>query len=466
MNARFPLLRRTLPAWHLPRPLRLAARGWPLLLLVPAWYFKHPLLFKLRGLETAVLLGLPIVVLWGSGRRLAPITRGLLLAVLPLAGAQEVLWQWQRAFVLAAGPAVRSVGRHFIVGYTDFDEVATLAEKGLIGGIYVGRRNVRQRSFAAVRDEIAALQAVRHRAGLPPLIVAADQEGGRVSHLSPPLERLPPLAALATHPARAEAARGYGAQQGAALAALGINLNLGPVVDLRPATPARHDGFSDIAVRAISDDPAVVSRVAAAYLDGLASNGVVGTLKHFPGLQRVDRDTHLRTAHLAENPDALAGDWAPFRALAGHAGSAMMLGHVTLDAIDPRRAASHSPQLIAGLLRGDWQYDGILITDDLNMGAVFDRGIGRVAGEALAAGADLVMVSYDPRQIYRALYGAAAALASGRIAGQTLRDSAARLTDFPALDPRHDSRRRQIPVLHARYADTPNRAPTLRTSEP
>lgn len=113
----------------------------------------------------------------------------------------------------------------------------------------------------------------------------------------------------------------------------------------------------------------------------------------------------------------------------GYAGSALMLGHVTLEAFDVQRAASHSPAVVR-LLRKDWGYDGVLLTDDLNMGAVYDLGIGKVASEALAAGVDVVLVSYDPRQVYRAVYGAAAALTDGRLTAENLVASRQRLNEF------------------------------------
>ena len=404
----------------------LAANLWPLALLPSAWHYQHPLLFSLRHGESALLWGLPLLGLlcW---RRLPGAARVLLLGVGLLLGWQAVEYRLQREAVLAAGPVMREVGRHFIVGYTDVEEVRELAAKGLIGGIYVGRRNVRGRRLAEVRDEIAGLQAVRAQAGLPPLIVAADQEGGRVNHLSPLLERLPPLAGVVDQPDPGLAAQAYGTRQGGALAGLGVTLNFGPVVDLRPANRPAGDRFSDIPARAIGSDPEGVAEIAAGYLDGLAASGVRGTLKHFPGLGRVDRDTHLHPARLSETPTELAADWLPFRSLAGHAGSALMLGHVTLEALDPQRAASHSPAVVR-LLRDDWCYDGLLVTDDLNMGAVYNLGIGKVAAEALAAGVDLVLVSYDPRQFYRALHGAATALASGALTADALTASAKRLT--------------------------------------
>lgn len=406
----------------------LAASLWPLALLPSAWHYQHPLLFSLRHAESALLWGLPLLGLlcW---RRLPGLARMLLLGVGLLLGWQAVAYRLQREAVLIAGPAMREVGQHFIVGYNDVEEVRELAAKGLIAGIYVGRRNVRGRSLAEVRDEIAGLQAVRAQAGLPPLIVAADQEGGPVNHLSPLLERLPPLAGVTGQPDPGIAAQAYGKRQGDALAGLGVTLNFGPVVDLRLADRPAGDMFSDIPARAIGSDPEGVAEVAAGYLDGLAASGVRGTLKHFPGLGRVDRDTHLHPARLSETPAELAADWLPFRTLAGHAGSALMLGHVTLDALDPYRATSHSPAIVR-LLRNDWGYDGVLVTDDLNMGAVYSQGIGKVASEALNAGVDLVLVSYDPRQVYRAIFAAAQALEQGRIDPARLAAGGRRLQAF------------------------------------
>ncbi|HXE37810.1 MAG TPA: glycoside hydrolase family 3 N-terminal domain-containing protein [Azonexus sp.] len=403
----------------------------PLLLLGIAWHLKHPLLHGLRHLETPLLLALALGGLaWRRGfpGRL-PAT--LLLAVLVVTLCREGEYQSQRTAVLAGSEALRTVGAHFVVGFSDFAELRPLAAGGLIGGIYLAKRNLRGRTQAEVAAEIAALQALRRRAELPPLIVAGDQEGGPVSHLSPLLEAMPPLASLAGGAYQSERARRYGAQQGRGLAALGVNLNFGPVVDLRPAGADHpHDRLTRISARAIAADPATVGSVAAGYIDGLGERGVRATLKHFPGLGRVRHDTHLRAARLDDAPAALAADWQPFRELGRHPGTAIMLGHVMLAALDPQRAASHSAAVIDGLLRGEWDYDGVLITDDLNMGAVYDLGIGRVAAEALAAGVDLVLVSYDPRQVYRALQGAAQALERGEIAASRLQRSKQRLAEF------------------------------------
>ncbi len=274
-----------------------AAIALPTLLLITAWHLKHPLLYALRHLETPLLIGAPALALL-RGRRILPVvSRALLLAVLLITVWHEVEYRLQRDAVLTASPAMQAVGQHFIVGYSDFDEIRRLTASGLIGGIYLAKRNLRGRSFEQVAGEIAELQAIRRRAELPPLIVAADQEGGAVSHLSPMLEALPPLSTLAAMKDPAGAARSYGQRQGRQLTALGVNLNFGPVIDLRPAKGAE-DRLSDIAARAIASEPGRVTEIAGGYLDGLNDHGVRGTLKHFPGLEQ----TIANLAELDQHP--------------------------------------------------------------------------------------------------------------------------------------------------------------------
>ncbi len=387
-----------------------------LLLALWSWELKHPALFSLRPLETALILGLGAAGLgWALHRRqtdrLRRVTSGLVLlgcsAAILLALVQEGWFRWQRWQVLQAPPLMRVLGAHFVVGFRDYAELAPLAERGLIGGIYLTRRNVAGRSLGEVRAEIDKLQALRRQAGLPPLFVAADQEGGDVSHLSPLLPAQPPLARLAGLQTgeRGLAAYRYGQQQGGALQALGVNLNLSPVVDLKPE---KRGGWVDthtlIHKRAIATDPAIVEQVAAAYVRGLQTRAVQGTLKHFPGLGQVRADTHHRPARLPLGLDRLQREWRPFRDISQRTGAAIMVGHVTVDAVDAARPASTSRAVIDGLIRRQWQYDGLILTDDLNMGAVRHLGITNAARACLNAGADLVLLTYDPDQYFRVMH--------------------------------------------------------------
>src|SRR5882757_3896431 len=357
------------------------------------------------------------------------------LAMLASHGAFEL----RKHRVLQTKPALaRSLGQHFIVGYSSFDEVARLAERGLIAGVYVTKHNAAGKTAESLKAEIAALQDRRRVAGLPPLTVAADQEGGIVSHLGPPLTRLPSLASLAELPPdqRQAKAEEFGRIHGQELASLGINLNFAPVLDLRPeARRNRLDFNTLIGQRAISDDPAKVSTIAGAYIHGLESAGVNATVKHFPGLGRVRADTHHFNADLDTPVGELeATDWRPFRDVLSTTDARLMVGHVAVSAIDPGRPASHSKAVIDGLIRKTWNYQGIVITDDLVMGAIYQHDVCTAVVEALNAGVDLLLVAYDGAQFYR--FFACASEAADRNALDTamLRDSEMRLKRALVID--------------------------------
>ena len=334
--------------------------------------------------------------------------------------------------VLSAGVTeARQLGPHFMVGYSSFPEVARLAEQGLIGGVYVTRHNIRGRSVDALRAEIAALQDKRRAAGLPPLIVAADQEGGIVGHLAPPLTKVPALATLAglAPDDQQTKAEEFGRIHGRELAGLGVNLNLAPVLDLKPPLRRnRLDFHTLIGQRAIATDPVVVSTIASAYVSGLEASGVGATLKHFPGIGRVRTDTHHFSANLNTPVRELeATDWLPFREVLSHSHSALMVGHITLTAVDPDHAASHSKRVVDGIIRDKWGYQGLVMTDDLVMGAIYQHDVCKAVVEAINAGVDLLLVAYDGAQFYRIFGCALDGSRQGKLDAAMLRASAARL---------------------------------------
>ncbi len=403
-------------------------------------YKNQPVLIHLRGAGTVVMVATCLAMIAWLVRRGCWTRAGLagrwllalwLLPLVSMLSAQASFEDTKRSVLRTEPSVAQNLGRHFVVGYSDFDEVAELVEKGLIAGIYVSRGNVAQRGPDEIRAEIAALQARRRRAGLPPLIVAADQEGGIVSHLAPPLTPLPALASLtALSPkARAKQAEEFGRTHGRELASLGVTMNFAPVLDLKPkARLSRVDLNTLIGERAISDDPALVSEIASAYVRGLEATGVGATVKHFPGLGRVHGDTHLVRADLDTPVDELeASDWRPFKDVLANSQAELMIGHVALTAVDPDRPASHSKAVIDGILRKRWNHRGVIITDDLVMGAVYGRNICTAVVEALNAGVDLLLIAFDSSQFYRIFTCAADAAAQNQLDPAMLRKSEARL---------------------------------------
>jgi beta-N-acetylhexosaminidase len=309
--------------------------------------------------------------------------------------------------ILASDPErLERLGRHIVIGYHSPSSVRALVEKKAIAGVFLTDHNVRGRKVAAIRAEIDSWQAIRAAQHLPPLIIAADQEGGAVSRLSPPLARQPGLArVLANLKPGADvksAVVDYARKQAGELKRIGVNLNFSPVVDLKIDPQRRSDGETQLRYRALSADPKFVSDAAGWYCETLAAEGIFCTLKHFPGLGRVTRDTHRHAGDIKAPVLELNGtDWVPFRALMNKSHVVTMLAHVRLRDVDPTTPASYSLPVIDGLIRTEWGHQGLIITDDFSMGAVTRsaNGVGGAAVKALNAGSDLVLVSYSDRHL-------------------------------------------------------------------
>ncbi len=310
-----------------------------------------------------------------------------------------------RAEVVASNSArLARMGHHVIIGYHVFAQAKSLVERRAIAGVFITDHNARGRSAAALKGEIDSLQAIRKAQGLQPLIIAADQEGGAVSRLSPPLQRQQSLgqliAKLPNDTVRKSAVEAYASLQAEQLRRLGVTVNFAPVVDLNLNPKNRRDGETQLRSRAIDDEPFLVAKVAGWYCATLAKSGIMCTLKHFPGLGRVSRDTHVVTGEISASEGQLElNDWVPFRRLMDKPYIATMLGHVRVGSIDKSTPASYSKVIITDLIRKRWKHQGLLITDDFSMGAItrsHDR-VGGAAIKALQAGADLVLVSFSEK---------------------------------------------------------------------
>lgn len=447
LNVAFALARFALIAAMMP-----LAIGW-----------RTPLFASWRYTALAALIILPLIVMafefWmlrtqrasrAAPRLLRFISFATILLGVVAFGATAALegqFLYKRHTVLSADTrALEKLGRHVLVGYRDPSMLNALIERRAIAGAFVSARNVQGKSIATIGQEISALQDVRRRQKLDLLWIATDQEGGAVSRLSPPLGRMPALAEIVAlhrdHAERQLAVAQYAARQGRELASMGVNLNFAPVVDLNHGIVNPDDRLSRIASRAISSDPATVTEVSRLYCATLIMTGVHCTLKHFPGLGRVFDDTHRVTADLdASTAELEASDWMPFRQLKSEDAAFTMLGHARLMALDKTRPASFSEAVVKGLLRENWKHDGVLITDDFSMGAVTlsREGVAGGAIEALNAGVDLVLVSYDPDQYFYVMDALLKADRDGRLRPEALEASDARLRRAAAQKPGNSS---------------------------
>ncbi len=422
-----------------------------LVLLLIAVYFRVPFWANWRALSfwTVVLGGLGLIIyqsinLFKKTNKQRQISRFLILAIASLALSTVLVIQNRfiltKQYVLNAEPnKLAELGRHFVVGYRDFSEVKELVAKKAIGGVFITVRNIRNKTKQEIQQEIQILQDIRRSQNLPPLWIAADQEGGLVSRLSPPLTKLPQISQLIKEEKNIELKKDeiikYAQTHGRELSELGVNLNFAPVVDLNKGIINPNDKFTKVYQRAISEDKEVVAKVALWYCQTLEKYGVRCTIKHFPGLGRVSNDTHIADAELTASIDELnSDDWVPFRQVMSNSQAMTMLGHVKLTAIDDRSPVSFSQPVVTGIIRNNWQYDGILVTDDFSMQAVYGskEGLQLATVKAINAGVDLILFSFDKDLYYEAMSALLKAKNKGELDSKALEKSRKRLESLPS----------------------------------
>ena len=285
------------------------------------------------------------------------------------------------------------------------------------GGVILFRRNVR--SGAQLRDLVAALRELG--AGAPPL-VALDHEGGRVHRLPAPFTHFPPAATVARGGVRAAFAVGHA--MGRELAAVGIDIDFAPVLDVR-ANP-RNQVIGD---RAFGTTPGVVTRLGLAHARGLSRGGVVPCGKHFPGHGSTVGDSHLVLPRVTASRRALQRvDLPPFTRAIETGIPALMTAHVVCDALDPHRPATLSSRICRDLLRRRLGFRGVLFSDDLEMQAIAGRrSPQRSAVAALAAGCDMLLVCQSLAAAGQAMLGVERAVERGTLDARAVAQSLLRI---------------------------------------
>lgn len=324
------------------------------------------------------------------------------------------------------------VGRMLLVGFEGLhppDYILEWLAEGRIGGVIFFARNVE--SPAQVARLVRSVQsAARH----PPLI-AIDQEGGIVARLREGFTESPGAMALGAADSEMLAEQ-MAAALGAELHALGINFNLAPVVDIG------HDSSNPvISTRTLGAEAARVSRLAVAQVGGFQSAGVAACAKHFPGHGNTPTDSHVSLPVVSGALDFLwEHDLVPFRATVDADIASVMISHVKFEALDPVYPSTLSPAIITGLLREEIGFEGLIVTDCMEMQAITQNyGAGESAVLAALAGVDAMFFSHT-RQNQEAAYDALLhAAESGRLPLAQIDAANARLDAFtrrfPAVEP-------------------------------
>lgn len=284
-------------------------------------------------------------------------------------------------------------GQRLMVGFdgTEFDsDLKYLIDTLLVGGIILFKRNIG--TPEALRLLCESAQAHAGACGQPPLIIAIDQEGGSVARLKKPFTEFdgnPSMKSVADAIRFAEITADE-------LKRVGINMNFAPVLDVAP------EGIESImATRSFGPDPEWVAMMGETVIRRLQEKGIMAVAKHFPGIGRTVLDSHLDLPVL-ETPlsDLESFDLLPFRRAIEAGVAGMMLSHIHYPRIDPDWPASLSPLIAGDLLRKKLNYNGVVMTDDLDMGAIVKHfGFEGAISQVMAAGIDLILVCHRSEKI-------------------------------------------------------------------
>lgn len=313
------------------------------------------------------------------------------------------------------------VGQLFMLGFLGTSvskDLAGLMETYRPGGMIVFARNLES------ADQIAHLTNELQKLARPaPLLLAIDQEGGRVSRLPAGFTIFPPCGVLGQC-GSTELAYAVAAATALELRAVGLNMNMAPVLDLNtnPNSPIIGD-------RAFSADPKQVSELGVATIAGLQDNRVIACGKHFPGHGDTTADSHKELPIMDGTAERLHQmELRPFRFAIEHGLTTVMTAHVLYPGLDPQYPATLSPVILTDLLRHQLGFDGVILTDDLEMQAIVDHyGIEEAAVLALQAGADILLICKDQSREVKTMEAVYQAVKDGTLPEQRLETSLRRI---------------------------------------
>ncbi len=318
------------------------------------------------------------------------------------------------------------IGQLFMMGFTGTtvtSDLASFLKSYTPGGVILFRRNLE-----SVQQIVDLTNGLQKLSPAQPLLIAIDQEGGRVSRLPAEFTIFPPCGQLGRCNS-SELAYSAAATIAKELRAVGINMNMAPVLDVNsnPENPVIGD-------RAFGDSPDLVGEMGLATIGGLQDNRVVACGKHFPGHGDTATDSHKELPVVdAGLPRLRDTEFPPFQQAIRYGVACLMTAHVLYRALDPEAPATLSSAVIQRLLREEFRYDGVVFTDDLEMHAIIDHdGIGEAAVRSFVAGCDVLLICKDQDRVVTAMQAMERAVNDGRITQERLAESLARVAKLKA----------------------------------
>ena len=282
----------------------------------------------------------------------------------------------------------QQAGQRLMVGFEGTglnEDLKDLINRLKIGGIILFAGNLK--SPDQIKELCRSIQDYAKICQQPPLFIAVDQEGGQVARLQEPFTIFPGNPHMKTE----EDAVHFAEITAAELNQVGINMNMAPVMDVSP-----EGSGSIMAERTFGDNPAWVSRLGVKVIEHLQLNNIMAVAKHFPGIGRTTLDSHMDMPVLHDDLSIMEQfDLIPFEAGIQNRVSGVMLSHIFYTKLDPQWPASLSPQIANNLLRKQMGFDGLVLTDDLDMGAISNHyDIHTAIHQILAADIDLTLICH------------------------------------------------------------------------
>jgi beta-N-acetylhexosaminidase len=282
----------------------------------------------------------------------------------------------------------QSAGQRLMVGFDGTElnaELKFLIHTLKVGGIILFSRNLIDPG--QIRDLCFSMQSYARSCGQPPLLISIDQEGGKVARLKEPFTQFPGNPNMKGP----EDAVFFAKTTAKELLEVGINMNLAPVLDVAP------EGINSVmADRAFGPDPSWVSEQGRVVIEHLQAENIMAVAKHFPGIGRTVLDSHFELPDLDIDVGAMEGfDLFPFKTAIEHGVAGIMLSHIRYIGIDPEWPASLSKTIADDLLRREMGYDGVVMTDDLDMGAIKKHyGLETAIQQILSADIDMPLICH------------------------------------------------------------------------
>ena len=304
-----------------------------------------------------------------------------------------------------------------IHGKTLNDDAKFMLNEYRVGGIILFDRNMESKD--QVKSLIIDINKTGKSAGLTPLFIGIDQEGGAVARMEDQLIKIPPAEELGKEPI--EQAVSLAKQSGTELKDLGFNINFAPVADLGLTYG-----------RSFSTNPDDVVRYASAVGKAYDEAGLWYSYKHFPGIGKTDVDLHADTSVVPVSKETLLNeDTKVFVDLIKQSKPntyAIMVSHAMYPQIDADHPSSLSKAIITDWLRKDMGYDGVVVTDDMDMGALAKHyTFGDMAVQSILAGSDILLVCHEYEHMQEAYNGLMKAVKDGRISKERLDESVKRI---------------------------------------